>query len=363
MTKVMDIYRYIDGLAPFSRQESWDNSGLLVGDQDKPVTVAMVALDITDAVISEAVEKRADLLISHHPVIFHPQKRVMAGDLVYRLIQEGVTAICAHTNLDVAQLGVNDCLAKALGLQQMEILENSGREKFYKICTFVPAQQVEQVRSAMARAGAGSLGEYTDCAFISDGEGSFKPSVKASPFIGEPGELARVEEFKIEMIVSEKDKDNVIKALLVAHPYETPAYDLFENAGIEVPYGLGRIGVLEENMGAEEFSLHVKDALDTPMVRSNRIDKQIQRVAVCGGAGGSLLHSAVAAGADALVTGDVKHDLWLEADRLGILLIDAGHFATENVVIPRLRGLLQTRFSDVRFLLPQSNMDPVVYTF
>ncbi|MBC8570180.1 Nif3-like dinuclear metal center hexameric protein [Zongyangia hominis] len=363
MTKVRDIYRYIDQLAPFDRQESWDNSGLLIGDGEAVAEKAMMALDITDAVVDEAAACGAKLLISHHPVIFHPQKRVLAGDLSYRLVREGMSVICAHTNLDVAELGVNDCLAKVIGLEDLELLEETGRETFYKIAVFVPAGQGEQVRAAMARAGAGSLGEYTDCAFLSRGEGCFQPSAKASPYIGRAGELTRVEEIKIEMIVGEGELSSVVSAMQAAHPYETPAYDIFENQGVRRPYGLGRVGSLYESMGAEEFSLHVKEALDTPLIRSNRIDKRIKRVAVCGGAGGSLLGAAKAARADALITGDIKHDVWLEADRMGILLIDAGHFATENVVMPRLRGLLQTRFSGVRFLLAQNSIDPVVYTF
>lgn len=363
MTTVGDIYRYIDKLAPFDRQESWDNSGLLIGDSGAEVERAVMALDITDPVLDEAVQRGANLLISHHPVIFHPQKKVLAGDVSYRLVREGMSVICAHTSLDVAELGVNDCLAKVIGLEDLQLLEETGRERYYKIAVFVPEEQCEQVRFAMARAGAGSLGEYTDCAFLSPGEGCFQPSAKAAPFLGRAGELTRVGEVKIEMIVGEGELSGVVSAMQAAHPYETPAYDLFENSGVKRPYGLGRVGSLYEGMGAEEFSLHVKEALDTPLIRSNRIDKQVKRVAVCGGAGASLLGAAKASGADALVTGDIKHDVWLEADRMGVLLIDAGHFATENVVVPRLKGLLQTRFSDVRFLLAQNNMDPVVYTF
>lgn len=351
----------IEAFAPFSLQMSWDNSGLLVGSPHQKVSRALVALDATLPVIEEARRREAQLIVTHHPVIFHKLACIPAESPVYAAIQAGIGVLCAHTNLDIAAGGVNDALAEALGLEEVELLEETQSTPWRKVVTFVPHAAAERVYEAMAAAGGGAQGDYAGAAWCADGEGRFLPLEGANPAIGRVGELERVAERRLEMVVHPHRLSGVIEALVQAHPYEEPAYDVLETRFALHREGLGRIGTLKEEMNHEQLSLFVMKKLKAKGVKYVPGARKITRVAVCGGSGGDCLALAHFKGAQALVTGDVKHDQLLEAQRLGMTLIDGGHYATEAVVLPGLRKRLQDTLPGAEIVKADSCGDPACY--
>ncbi|MCL2579445.1 MAG: Nif3-like dinuclear metal center hexameric protein [Oscillospiraceae bacterium] len=357
---VGDFYKAIEGFAPFSLAESWDNTGLLVGSPEHKVTRALVALDATSAVIREAQASGAQLIATHHPIIFSGVKKIPAASPVYQAIQAGVAVICAHTNLDIATGGVNDVLADLLGLCAPEILETTQAVPYRKVIVYTPAESAEAVYNAMVKAGAGRQGNYAGAAFLSGGEGRFKPLSGANPAIGEIDSLTRVNEQRIEMLVTPANLPGVIAAMLEVHPYEEPAYDIFETHFDKVHSGLGRVGVLPAPMNPQDFARHVKSKLPAAGLRCVFGDAPVSRVAVCGGAGASLLEAASRKGAQALVTGEVKHNHMLEAKDLGLTLIDAGHYATEAVILPKLLRNLKDTLPGAEIEIAKSCADPAV---
>lgn len=363
MATVLDIYNYIDEIAPFSLAAKWDNSGLLIGDGHTDVQKCILSLDITSAVVDEAEGIGANLVISHHPVIFEPMRRIVPGDMAYKLIYTNMAAICAHTNLDVAHDGVNECLAKALKLTEWSPLAISDAHPYYKIVVFCPPEFTERIYSAMTHAGAGTLGNYSGCAFVAKGAGRFLGGEDSNPFKGERGKLTVVEEHKLELICPSLMLEAVKDAMLTAHPYEEPAYDIFETKAIATSYASGVVGRIPAGypLTPEAFAGNVKKTLGCNGVRFVAGNRPIRTVAVCGGSGGSLLSKAIERGVDAFVTGDIKHDQMIKAGEAGITIVDAGHFATENTVIPVLREKLSRRFSDVLFCASETDTDKAIY--
>ncbi len=361
MTTVKEIYNAIDGFAPFKRAESWDNVGLLVGDPAAEVGGVLLSLDMTSDTLEEAHALGCNLIVTHHPVIFEPLKALTASSLIYRAARRGISVICAHTNLDVAGYGVNFALADVLGLSLTAPLDVTAEEPYNKIIVFVPPQASEAVYEAMTAAGAGSLGRYGGCAFLSRGEGRFLPLEGANPAQGRVGVPEQTEELRLEVIAPEGATAAVVSAMLAAHPYETPAYDVFENKALARRVGLGLVGSLPEKMTPDQLAFWVQKRLGAKGLRYYAAKGPVERVAVCGGSGGSLLAKAIAKGAQALVTGDVKHNVFLEAKQLGVTLIDAGHFATENVVLPLLASQLEAARPGLPVRIARSSVDVLSY--
>ncbi len=363
MATVGEIYGYIDRIAPFRQQEKWDNSGLLAGDKEQPVSKAMLALDITGEVVNEAIISGVRLIISHHPVIFNPVKSITAQSepVVYKLIKHGISAICAHTSLDLANGGVNDILVRVLGLKNVKGLKNAGGDEYYKVVVFVPKHNADEVKNAMSAAGAGALGNYTECAFEVAGKGTFKPNEQARPFMGKSGILKEVKECRIEMICPKSRLSSVIATMKRVHPYEEPAYDIFVNHALKDSVSIGRVGELENPMTSTEFAAYVKEKLKAKSVRYTRGSAVVHTVAVCGGSGGEYLQNAVSSGAEAYVTGDVKHNVFIDAKNMDYTLVDAGHYATEMLAVSALKNRLQNQFSDVEFILGKASLETVNY--
>ncbi|MEN6413345.1 MAG: Nif3-like dinuclear metal center hexameric protein [Veillonellales bacterium] len=339
---VMDA---LEKLAPRHLAESWDNVGLLLGSPSQDVHKIMTALDVTEAVVDRAIEDGVDMLVAHHPLIFKAITSIRTdlplGRLLERLIRAGMAVFAVHTNLDIAADGVNDILARKLQLNAIQPLTVSMTEKLVKFVVYVPFTHSEAVRTAMSQAGAGHIGNYSHCAFQSEGTGTFLPLTGTNPFIGKQGTLERVPEIRLETIMPEKSSNRVIKAVLRAHPYEEVAYDLYPLLNRGTGFGLGRIGELTETVPLNDFALRVKTALDIPFVRVAGQEKQkIKKVAVCGGSGAALIYKAKMAGADVLVTGDVKYHEAQNAQNAGIAVMDAGHFGTERPVISFLAQYL-----------------------
>jgi len=364
------VIRILEELAPARLAESWDNSGLQLGDPGAAINRILLTLDVTAAVAAEAREKGAELIVSHHPLFFKPIKAIRfdnpEGSLIRDLIEHGINVYAAHTNLDIAEGGVNTALAQALGLNDLSILQETGREDLYKLAVFVPEEHLDQVRLAITEAGAGWIGQYSHCTFSSPGIGTFKPLDGAKPFIGHIGEIEKVKEVRLETVVPANKVNRVIQAMLKSHPYEEVAYDLYRLKNPGLSFGLGRVGTLSQAMALGEFAERVKEALGITALRcGGDLNARVSKVAVCGGAGADLWQAALAAGADTLVTGDLKYHTAQQILNAGLNFVDAGHYGTEAVVLPVLQNYLQSRLRDlnigVEVIMSESRTEPFNY--
>lgn len=368
--KCASIFRLIEDIAPPCLAESWDNCGLQVGDPQAEVEKALLTIDVSIAVAREAVDRGAGLIISHHPLMIKPLKNINTrqpmGELISFLIRNGITVYSAHTNLDAANGGVNSALAERLGLTGTAILQQTGRARFYKLVVFVPVEHEENVRAAVLGAGAGWIGNYSHCSFMARGIGTFKPLAGSRPFYGKTGELEQVEEARLETIVPAGILDKAVGAMLDSHPYEEVAYDILPLENRSTSCGLGRVGKLAEPVALCQFAKTVKEILGLPAVRLGGMpDGIVKTVAVCGGSGADLWPDALSAGADTIVTGDVKYHTAQEITAAGMNFIDAGHYGTESVVLPVLLKYLGDNCGrvgiDIELLLSKTNTDPFAY--
>jgi dinuclear metal center YbgI/SA1388 family protein len=362
MSTVKEIYDYLNSIAPVDLAEDYDNPGLLTGQPDGEVSSALLSLDITSQTANEAAARGAQLVISHHPVIFKPLRSVLSTGVsapVWNLARLSLSAICMHTNLDAANGGVNDALAAVLGLLEVAGLCAYQSRHYKKITVFVPQDHAQKVRLAMAEAGAGKLGAYDGCAFEAKGSGYFRPLDGANPFIGKSGVPERVDELRIEAVCAPDRVKSVISAMLKAHPYEVPAYDIFDDEAVSENYSMGRVGVMSENITLKEFAQSVKKSLSSACVKVVDTGKMPHKIAVCGGsADESLITKAAHAGADTLVTGEMKHNLYYTALEAGINIVEAGHFATETVILPVLKEKLNAAFPQINFKIASTNTEP-----
>lgn len=343
--------------------ESWDAVGLVCGDPDERVDRVLLAVDAVPATVDETIETGAQLLVTHHPLLLTGVHGVPASDpkgvLVHRMIRAGVAHLVAHTNADVADPGVSDALAARVGLTTVRALDPVLDHALDKLVVFVPLDRADGLVDALAAAGAGRLGDYERCVWTGEGEGSFRPLTGARPAIGRVGEIERVGEARVEMVVPRPVRDEVVAALRAHHPYEEPAFDLLAQAPIPGRRGTGRVGELSGPMRFADFTAHVARSLP-PTVWGVRgagdPDRPVRTVAVCGGSGGSLVEQARRLGADAFVTADLKHHPVVEAVSErgggGMGLVDAAHWATEapwlDVLADRLRTTVGPGGVDVR---------------
>ncbi|GAC69462.1 Nif3-like dinuclear metal center hexameric protein [Gordonia soli] len=331
-----DVIGTLDQVYPPALAESWDSVGLVCGDPADPVTRAVVCVDVTEEVVDAAISARAELVVAHHPLLLRGVDTVAAstpkGHILHRLIRSGAALFTAHTNADSARPGVSDALADLLGITDTSPLAPIPAAPIDKWVVMVPEGNAEQVSEAMFAAGAGAIGEYRDCAWSVVGTGQFEALDAANPAIGEIGVRARVDESRVEMVAARRLRSAVLTALRAAHPYEEPAFDVLELADIASDVGLGRIGTLHTPTTVREFTELAQEQLQSPWgVRAaGDPDLPIRTVAVCGGAGDSLIDAATAGGADLYLTGDLRHHPVDESRRAGgPVLVDAGHWATE----------------------------------
>lgn len=363
------IIKFIEDAYPLDLSEEWDNSGLQVGDPGKIVSRVLISLDMDEVLLKEALEQKADMVITHHPLLLKAIKQIredyFPGKLLIPIIKSGITVYSAHTNLDSAGRGVSSALAKKLSLTNTIVLK-SASEEFLKLVVFVPVNHVERVREALARAGAGWIGNYNECSFMLKGTGTFRPLGGANPYIGRQGDLEKVEEIRLETILPSRIKDAVIRAMITAHPYEEVAFDLYPLENSPVNSGIGRIGCLENEIPFMDFIQIVKNALPVSVVRyGGPPERKIRKVAVCGGKGSSLWSLALSGGADVLVTGDIGYHDAKDMLAAGISFIDPGHYATESVVLLPLAEYLRSccRENDLHVdIIVSSRMgDPFVW--
>lgn len=364
MTTIHDLVRHLNELAPFVYQESYDNSGLLVGDPKREITGVVVALDCTEVVIDEAIANGANVVLTHHPIIFKGLKRLTGSNYVERTvikaIENKIALIAIHTNLDNMPHGVNAIISDKLGLQNQRILSpKSGI--LSKLTVFVPVDHKEKVSEALFAAGAGKIGDYDSCGFSLDGTGTFRPLEGADPYIGQTGTLEQVNETRLETIVSQDCLSAVISAMLAAHPYEEVAYDIVPLENKHTRIGSGMVGELETAVPAQDFLLHVKELFGCGALRhTDLVKSMIKKVAVCGGSGGFLLSDAIHSGADVFITADYKYHEFFDADGR-IIIADIGHFESEQYTSDWLVAQLTKKFSTFAVRLTSVNTNPIKY--
>ncbi|MFD2612764.1 Nif3-like dinuclear metal center hexameric protein [Paenibacillus gansuensis] len=307
-----------------------DRIGLQLGTLNKEIRSILVALDVTDKVVDEAIDLGVDLIIAHHAIIFRPLKQLQtdtpAGKLYEKLIKHDIAVYIAHTNLDVAEGGINDMMAAALELSGLTPLEEVHTEKLYKLVVFVPKSHHRKVLDALFQAGAGYIGNYSHCSFNIDGTGTFKPEEGSKPYLGEVGTLEEAQEVRVEVIVPDNVHRKAVQAMLKAHPYEEVAYDLYSVDLKGRTFGLGRAGKLPKPLTLGELNEKVKAVFDVPVCRVvGDPSKTVRKVAVLGGSGSRYIRHAIFAGADVLVTGDIDYHTAHDALAAGLCLIDPGH--------------------------------------
>jgi dinuclear metal center YbgI/SA1388 family protein len=335
VTTLRDVVRVLDELYPPAWAASWDAVGLVCGDPEAPVRRVHLAVDPVEAVAAEALAAGADLLVTHHPLYLRGTTSVAATDpkgrVVHRLVSAGCGLLVAHTNADVADPGVSDALAAAVGLRDTRPLQSAGVDPLDKLVVFVPEQDADALLDALAAAGAGTIGDYERCAWTTSGTGTFRPLAGANPTLGTVGEIETVPERRVEMVLPRARREAVVRAMLAAHPYEEPAYDVVELASVLGSRGLGRVGELPAPTPLGELTRQVAAALPATAwgVRAaGDPSTVVTTLAVCGGSGDSLLQEAARSGAQAYLTADLRHHPASEAPE-GLALLDAAHWATE----------------------------------
>jgi dinuclear metal center YbgI/SA1388 family protein len=362
--KLQTIINQLEQWAPLSLQESYDNSGLLIGNREMEITGVLVTLDVTEFVLKEALEKTCNLIIAHHPVIFKGLKSITGGNavekVVVRAIKKDLAIYAIHTNLDNIQNGVNGILSEKLGLSGTRILAPK-KEMLRKLVTFCPTSHADAVREALFSAGAGRIGNYDSCSFNAEGQGTFRGLENTNPYVGEKGKLHFEPEIKIETIYPVYLEKNVIRAMNDAHPYEEVAYDIYSLGNVFNQTGAGMVGELEKPMEEKPFLEFVKSVTGTPCIRhSGFMEKKIKKVAICGGAGSFLIHDAIRAEADIFLTGDIKYHDFFEGNSK-MMIADIGHFESEQFAKDLISSLLIKKFSNFAVLISETNTNSVNY--
>lgn len=362
--KVKDVCDFLDASIPVSWQESYDNSGLQTGNPDNEIESALLALDATPDIIKEAVETGCGLVVTHHPVLFHPIKsltgRNLAEKVVIEAIKNNIAIYSCHTNLDAYGHGVSMKMAEKLGLKNLKPLKPL-ENKLLKLVTFVPASHEVRVREALFSAGAGVIGNYDMCSFNSEGYGTFRGNEQTEPFAGKKGELHNENETRIETILLSHLRNRVIKALLEAHPYEEPAYDIYPLLNDYHLAGMGCMGTLEEPAGEIAFLETIERVFNAKGLRHSALTgRKIGKVALCGGAGGSLINTAVSSGADAYITGDIRYHDFLNASN-NIFLADIGHYESEIFSLETLYELIIKKFPKFALRFSEIKTNPINY--
>lgn len=362
--KIAEIIQLLEEMAHPSLQESYDNAGLITGNKDWECSGIICSLDATESIIAEAIQKKCNLVIAHHPIIFKGLKRLNGKNYVERVIisavKHDIAIYAIHTNLDNVIAGVNGRIASVLGLQRCGILLPKP-SCLRKLFTFVPDDNAEAVRQAIFDAGGGHIGNYSECSFNSTGTGTFKAGENTDPYVGEAGKQHQENETRIEVLFPEFLERKIIYAMKSAHPYEEVAYDIVPLTNNHPGIGSGLVGHLSEPVDINLFLEKLKTAFNVPVVRHTGITKQsIEKVAICGGAGSFLIPSALASGADVFVTADMKYHEFFDADGR-ILIADIGHYESEQFTVSLLQEFLAEKFPTFAVLKTEVNTNPVHY--
>jgi dinuclear metal center YbgI/SA1388 family protein len=362
---IRDITTYLEEIAPLSYQESYDNAGLITGTHEAAVTGVLVTLDCIEEVVEEAIQRNCNLIVAHHPIVFKGLKKLNGGNYVERTvikaIKNDIAIYAIHTNLDNVHNGVNQKIAERIGLKNLRILVPK-KETLTKLVTFIPKEHTEKVLASLYQAGAGDIGNYRECSFRVEGQGTFTPSSEASPFIGRSNEPESVLEHRVEVIFPKYRESAILKALKKSHPYEEVAYYLtsLDNENQEV--GAGIIGELEHAMEPLAFLHSLKNRMQLQVIRHTAlIQKPVTKVAVCGGAGSFLLPNAIRNGADVYVSADFKYHEFFDADSR-IIVADIGHYESEVFTKDLIKDVLIKKFPTFAINFSKSVTNPISYT-
>ncbi|MDD3321254.1 MAG: Nif3-like dinuclear metal center hexameric protein [Paludibacter sp.] len=361
---VKSICSLIEEVAPLSLQESYDNAGLLVGNSQMEVSSVLVCIDVTEKVLEEALLKKCNLIISHHPLIFSGLKQITGQNEVQRCvvkaIKNDIAIYAAHTNMDNVLAGVSGKMAEKIGLKNIRILLPK-EDSLLKLITFVPRIHSYAVREALFTAGAGHIGNYDSCSFNVEGLGTFKANDEAQPFVGRINEFHTESEIKIEVILPDYLKFKVLTALLKTHPYEEPAYDLIPLKNSWKQVGTGIVGDLEEPEEELFFLNRIKSIFNVPMIRhTNLSGKKVKSIALCGGSGSSFLKNAISVNADVYISGDFKYHEFFEAENR-ILIADIGHFESEQFTKDIFYEIITKKIPTFAVQISDSKTNPINY--
>jgi len=362
--KINEVINYLEAIAPPNLQEDYDNSGLLVGNKDKKVNGILICLDSTEQIIDEAIEKGCNLVIAHHPIVFSGLKKFTASNYIektiIKAIKNDINIYAFHTNLDNLINGVNSKLANLLELQNIRILKPK-ENQLVKISVFVPINNADNIRNAMFNAGAGNIGNYSNCSFNNEGQGSFMANKDSKPYVGVAEKLHFEKEVKIEVIVPVHLKNIVIKQMIESHPYEEVAYDIYSLENIHSKIGAGIIGELDNEISSKNFLLQIKERLNISSIRHTKLCKDnIKTVALCGGSGSFLLKNAIKQNADIFISADFKYHDFFDANNK-IIIADIGHFESEKLTIDLIDELLKKKFTKFAIFKTQINTNPINY--
>lgn len=362
--KVKNIIPILEELAPLGYAEDFDNVGLLVGSPEQEVSGILVCHDALETVVEEAIEQNCNFIVCFHPILFSGLKKITGKNYVERAvikaIKNDIAIYAIHTALDNHQEGVNKIFCTTLGLEQTRILIPK-EQYIQKLVTYVPIQHTEKVRQALFAAGAGAIGNYDHCSFISEGKGSFRGNEHSNPVIGQVGVEEIVEEYKVEVTYEKHLQGKVLRALFEAHPYEEVAYEVYNLANTLQNVGMGMIGELKEPMDEIAFLQMVKEKTGTGGIRhSALLNKPIQKVAVLGGSGSFAIKAALQQKADAFITADLKYHQFYEAENQ-LVLADIGHFESERYTKNYIVEFLSKKMPNFAVILSTVNTNPVNY--
>lgn len=355
----------LESEAPLALQESYDNCGLIIGTPAQECTGVLLTVDVTPAVVQEAIDTGCNLIVAHHPLIFKGLKRLNGSDSVQQsvilAIRNGIAIYACHTSIDNATRGVSHQMAQMLGLSDVKVLEPQTR-KLTKLTLFVPHSHLEEVRLALFDAGAGHIGNYDSCSYSTQGTGTFRAIEGADPFVGQIGEFHTEPETRLELILPSWRRHAVEQALRQVHPYEEPAYEFIDTDNLSYHTGTGTVGNLPQPLPVTEFVARVKQAFGSPVARCTSFipDAHIRRVALCGGSGSSLITQAIAAGAQAFVTSDTKYHDFVDFSH-SILIVDIGHHESENCVKEIFYHIITEKFPNFAVRYSQYDTNPINY--
>jgi len=362
--KVKDITDYLESLAPLAYQKSYDNSGLLTGEPTQEITSVLVTLDCTEAVVEEAISLGSNMIVAHHPIIFKGIKKLTGSNYVERTvlkaIRNHIALYAIHTNLDNVHTGVNRKIGEKIGLRNMKILQPK-KDTLTKLVTFVPKENMETVMSALYRAGAGKIGNYKNCSFNVEGIGTFMPTEKATPHIGQANHQETVNEVRAEVIFPVHLEDTILGVLRKAHPYEEVAYYLSRLENVNQEVGSGMIGELETPIEPLTFLNHLKKSMALNVIRHTQLlGEKVKKVAICGGSGSFLLGQAIQSGAQFFVSADFKYHEFFDTEGK-ITIVDIGHYESEQYTKDLLGEILKEKFPTFAVNFSSIDTNPIRY--
>jgi dinuclear metal center YbgI/SA1388 family protein len=361
---ISKVISLLEDLAPKSMQESYDNSGLIVGNRQTEVKGVLVSLDCTPEIVEEAISKGCNLIVSHHPIVFKGLKKLTGSNYIEQTIisaiKNDIAIYAIHTNLDNYNFGVNRTIGEKMGLKNLKILQPKS-DVLCKLSVFVSAENAAQLSTALFAAGAGKIGNYEECQFSTSGEGTFKPVGEANPAEGTFGVRNSVQELKVDYLVSTHRLPAVLKAMKENHPYEEVAHDIVPLLNENQTEGSGMIGELEKEMSEADFLGHLKRMFNCGCIRHTALSgRMVKKIAFCGGSGSFLLNQAKNQGADFFVTGDFKYHEFFDAEGQ-IVIADIGHYESEQFTVNLLADILKKNFATFAVHLTETNTNPINY--